>query len=245
MRSILILPDLQIPFHDPGFIKVMEKFIKDFAPDEVGQIGDFLDQPEPSRWNKGMAGEYEPTLQKSINSGKEIIERLTIEWIKLGNHDERIETYVARYAPALGALDALRYENLLELDALGVVYHRKPFRIAPGWLAAHGHEGSLSPVSGRTAFNLASQFDQSVICGHTHRAGVVSRTIGYRGSTRTIHGLEIGHAMDTTKANYIKGTANWQKAFGLMFVEGKTVQATYVSVKNDNSFIWDRHLWKA
>lgn len=245
MRSILILPDLQIPFHDKGYIKVMEKFIKNFAPDEVGQIGDFLDQPEPSRWNKGTAGEYEPTLQKSINTGKEIIERLTIDWIKLGNHDERIEVYVNRYAPALANLEALRYENLLDMAALGVAYHRKPFEVAPGWLAAHGHEGSLSPVSGRTAFGLASQFDKSVVCGHTHRAGVVGRTIGYRARTRTIYGMEVGHGMDTRNAHYIKGTANWQKAFGILYVEGKQVGHQLVMVENDNSFIFEGKLWRA
>ena len=236
MRSILILPDLQIPYHDPKFVKVMENFIREYRPDEVGQIGDFLDQPQPSRWSKGMAGEYAGQLQKDINLGKELIDRLRIDWIKLGNHDERIEIYVDRYAPALSDLQCIRIEQLLGLEEKGVVLRREPFEVAPGWIAAHGHEGGLSSVAGRTAFGLAKRYDSSVVCGHTHRAGIVSETVGIV-RRRVITGLEVGHGMDLRKATYVR-QPNWQQAFGVLKVDGRLVQPELIPVHN-GTFIYE------
>lgn len=232
VKTILVLPDLQVPYHDPKYIRVLEKFIEDFSPHEVGQIGDLMDQPQPSRWNKGMAGEYATTLQKDVDETRKILKRLRVNWVKLGNHDERVETYVERYAPALASLASLRFEEMLGLDDLGVTYHRKPFTLAPGWVAAHGHEGSLSSVAGRTAFGLAKKFDRSVVCGHTHRAGLVSETIGMVSARRQISGMEVGHGMDLKHATYIKsGVANWQQAFGLVHVDGSLVQAELIPVQ--------------
>lgn len=231
MKSVLILPDLQVPYHDPKFIRVMESFIQDFQPDEIGQIGDLMDQPQPSRWNKGLAGEYERTLQNDIDQTKDILSRLSINWVKMGNHDERIEAYVERYAPALRSLSSLRYEELLGLDHNGIVLHREPFEISPGWVIAHGHEGSLSSVAGRTAYGLARRFDRSVVCGHTHRAGIVSETVGLGRKHRTFTGMEIGHGMDLKYASYVK-SPNWQQAFGILYIEGKRVQPELIPVHN-------------
>lgn len=242
MRSILILPDLQIPFHDRKFVNVMEKFIERYQPDEVGQIGDFLDEPQPSRWSKGMAGEYAGKLQKDINSGKEILKRLRINWIKFGNHDARIESYVARYAPALSDLECLSLESLLGLDELSVRLHREPFEVGPGWIAAHGHEGTLSSIAGRTAFGLAKRYDGSVVCGHTHRAGIVSETVGVK-HRRVITGLEVGHGMDLSKATYVK-SPNWQQAFGMLKIDGKLVQPELIPVHNGN-FIYEGKRYSA
>lgn len=231
MKTILILPDLQVPFHDRKFVDLMSKFQDHLQPDEVGQIGDLMDQPQPSRWNKGLAGEFEQTLQHDLELTKGIIKDLSINWIKLGNHDERIELYVKKYAPALDSLAALRLEQLLDLDSTGTQLHREPFAVAPGWIASHGHEGGLSQVAGRTAYGLARRFDRSVVCGHTHRAGIVSETIGVDRNRRVITGIEVGHGMDLKYATYVK-SPNWQQAFGILNVDGKHVQPELVYVHN-------------
>jgi hypothetical protein len=44
-------------------------------PIELWCVGDELDAPEPSRWNKGMAGEYAETLQDSIDLTHDIMAR--------------------------------------------------------------------------------------------------------------------------------------------------------------------------
>lgn len=241
MKSILILPDLQVPYHDTHFVKLMRDFIEEFQPNEIGQIGDLMDQPQPSRWSKGLAGEYEDTLQQHIDDTKQIIDDLHIQWVKMGNHDERIESYVERYAPALRSLHALKLEGLLELEDRGVRIHREPFEVAPGWIAAHGHEGSLSSVSGRTAYGLARRYDRSVVCGHTHRAGIVSETVGLT-EVRTVSGMEVGHGMDLKHATYIKAP-NWQQAFGILYVDGEQTQAELIPV-NHGSFFYQGKVYR-
>ncbi len=73
MKRVVVLSDLQIPYQDNKAVDATIDFIADYKPDELWCVGDELDAPEPSRWNKGMAGEYAGTLQQGIDTTKEII----------------------------------------------------------------------------------------------------------------------------------------------------------------------------
>jgi metallophosphoesterase superfamily enzyme len=242
---IVILADLQVPYHDPAYIRVLKKFMDTVKPDERGQIGDLMDQPEVGRWNKGAAGEFAGSFWRNVKATRRIIDDLKLDWIKVGNHDERMETYIQRYAPALGGPDSeftldtlLRRESYTRLE-------RKPFRVAPGWIVAHGHEGSLSPIAGRTAFALAQRWNASVVCGHTHRAGTVSVTQGLPGARRCLTGMEIGHGMLEKHATYVKsGAPNWQRGFGILIVDGNKTYHHVVHMHPDSSFTWDGKTWR-
>lgn len=226
-KLIIVMADLQVPYHDPAYIKVMSKFIKDvrnssrYRRVEVGQIGDLQDQPEVGRWNKGAAGEYAGTFWSGVRETRRIIELFQFDWIKIGNHDRRVEDYIDKYAPALGGEDSeWNLDSLFQVPRRTKIY-RQPFDMAPGWIAAHGDEGGLSPVAGRTAFSLATRWNVSVVCGHTHRAGTVSTTVGMGDDNRRrITGMEVGNGMLESSATYIKsGAPNWQKAFGAFVVD--------------------------
>lgn len=252
MKLIIVLADLQVPYHDPNYISVSRKFIRAMRQDrryrtvEAGQIGDLMDQPETGRWNKGAAGEYAGTFWSSVRETRKIVDHLQLDWIKVGNHDRRVEDYIEKYAPALGGPDSeWNLESLLEIDTRKTKLHRKPFDVAPGWIAAHGDEGSLSPVAGRTAYGLAMRWDRSVICGHTHRAGTVSTTIGTPGNRRRITGMEIGNGMTEDAATYIKsGAPNWQTALGLLVVERGRTYDHLVMMGEDCSFEWNGRIYK-
>lgn len=242
--TTVLLPDTQIPYHDPRFLRALFRFIGDSQPDRVVHVGDFLDAPEPSRWNKGAAGEYAGTLQKSLDTASGLLGELRAVYsgpvvLKLGNHDRRIQDYVKRYAPALGPLRALEFEALIEAEKHSVEVVHDVYEVAPGWLVAHGDEGSLSRIAGNTAAGLTTKFGASVACGHTHRAGLVPVTTGYNGRVQSRFGLEVGHAMDVRKAGYLKGgSANWQQAFGILRVKGRTVLPELVPVV-DRRFVVD------
>lgn len=227
--TIVLLPDTQVPYHDAKYVEALQRFVGDFQPDVLAHVGDHLDAPEPSRWNKGMAGEYAPTLANSIAEASAMLGFFREVHdgpfhLKLGNHDERVETYVQRYAPALASLPGLKIETLLGTDALDIDVHRSVHEIAPGWLLAHGHEAGLNRTAGGTAMGLARKVGKSVVCGHTHRAGIQHETRGYLGKVSTLFGMEVGHAMDMRKADYLKyGGANWAQAFGILRVFNRTV----------------------
>ena len=252
-KLIIVVADLQVPYHDPDYVKVMLKFTRamrksrQFSKVEVGQIGDLQDQPETGRWNKGAAGEYAGTFWSGVRETRRIIDLFQFDWIKVGNHDRRVEDYIAKYAPALGGDDSeWNLDSLFGIDRRKTKLHRAPFEMAPGWIAAHGDEGGLSPIAGRTAFGLTSRWDKSVVCGHTHRAGTVSTTIGMGSENRRrITGMEVGNGMLESSATYIKsGAPNWQKAAGLFVVDRGQTYDHLVMMTPDCKFTWDGKIWR-
>lgn len=251
-KLIIVIPDLQVPYHDEGYVRSTVKFVKAMRASrlyrsvEVIQIGDLQDQPEVGRWNKGAAGEYAGTFWASVAETQRIIKQYQFDKIKLGNHDLRVMEYITKYAPALGGPDSrITMEWLFEIDPKRTKLELKPFQMAPGWIAAHGHEGGLSPVSGRTAFNLVGRFDQSVVCGHTHRAGTISTTIGLPDARRRLTGMEVGHGMNEESATYIKhGSPNWQKGLGLFVVDRGRTYEHLIMMDSDNTFEWNGKVYR-
>jgi predicted Zn-dependent protease len=43
--------------------------------------------------------------------------------------------------------------------------------------------------------------------------------------------------MDFKQASYTKGTANWQQAFAIMYVQNSTVQVDIINVEKNGTFI--------
>ena len=203
-------------------------------------MGDELDAPEPSRWNKGMAGEYAPTLQDSIDltynimaDFRDALGRNKPFIIQRSNHTDRIQTYIRKYAPAFGSLDSLKIEELLGYDSLNIQYLHKFKELLPGWIMAHGDEGRAIQTPGSTAMNLARKLGKSVVCGHTHKLGVQHETTGLYGKNKTIYGLEVGNLMDIKQASYLSsGVANWQHGIGILVQKGRQVVPYAVPVVN-------------
>lgn len=250
-KLIAVVADLQVPYHDPKYVEVLAKFAKAMRQSrqwdfEIGQVGDLGDQPQVGRWNKSAAGEFAGDFWQHVAEIRRIISYLGLDWVKVGNHDERYEKYIADYAPALaGEGSELTLEALYRVGrGTGTKLYRQPFRLSPGWICAHGHEQrGGGQVAGRTAFALAERWDRSVVCGHTHRAGTVSKTIGMPKARRRITGMEVGHGMLEKYATYTRAP-NWQKAFGLFVVEGGRTYEHLVMMRPDNSFAWDGRIWK-
>jgi len=242
-RTIVVMPDVQAPLHDVALVNKFIDFLGDYKPDELAQVGDFTDSTEISRWVRGKKGEFAGDLQAGFDTSRGILERIREVFegrfrVVRSNHDDRLELYIQGCAPGLESLRALSIENLVGFDEFDVEFVRdEVVELTPGWVMAHGDEGALSPVAGRTAFGLAkSKFGVSTVCGHTHRAGMTSESTGYNGKIRnTVTGLEVGHFMDLTKADYLKKkgvAANWQQAFGILEIHGDRVYPRLITVQD-------------
>ena len=238
VKRIVVLSDLQIPYQDDKAVSAVLEFVRDYKPDELWCVGDELDAPEPSRWNKGMLGEYADTLQDSMDMTQEIMSAFRKALgnkpfiIQRSNHTDRIDTYIRKYAPAFASLDSLKIEELLGYDKLGITYLHRMHELLPGWVMGHGDEGSLNRVAGSTALGLAKKLGRSFVCGHTHRLGLQHETTGLYGKTKTLFGLEVGHMMDIKKASYLTSGANWQQGFGILVQEGSKVAPYTVPIIN-------------
>lgn len=240
-KRIVIISDTQIPYHHRKALKAVLRFVGDYQPDEVVQIGDLVDYPQPSRWNKDTRGEFEGSVYEDSDDAK----RLFLEPLRgvydgpvkvfEGNHDERPRVYLHKYAPALAGTRAFDFDVLCDFDGFGVERLPTFYRFAPGWIMTHGHKGgiSLNRIAGNTALRAAVKFDKSVIMGHTHRQGVLHETKGFDGDGKTLTGVEVGHLMDPKLASkqYLKeGTANWQMGFAVATVDGRGVHVKNVPI---------------
>ena len=253
MKKILVISDTQCPYENKRGVASLCNFMADFQPDLVLHVGDDIDSPETSRWNKNLAGEYADTLQKAFRAThnmhqlfRDAMGASTPYHVMRSNHGDRTETYVRKYAPALVGLECLRIEELIGYEDLDITYHRRPYEFTPGWLLCHGDEAGLSQIPGSTAMGLARLTGKSVVCGHSHKQGLQHLTTGVNGHTRTRFGVEVGNLMDIRKAQYLAtGSANWQAGFGILYQDGVDVYPYVVPMKPDGSFICGGRKYKA
>ena len=238
MKKTVVIPDLQCPYEDSHVVRNLSIFIKAFRPDAVVTIGDEIDLPQISRWTEGMPGWFEQTLGDDRDQAVEVLWSL-VEHAKeahmiRSNHTDRLYNVIMKKIPAFLALPELRFEKFLKLDELGITYHKKPYAFQKGWVAVHGDEQGINPNAGLTALGAARRHGFSVICGHTHRAGMSAFTEASGGKVgRILRGVEGGHLMDVRKAGYTKGTMNWQQAFVIV----EDTQVTLINLEKDGTFV--------
>ena len=249
--NYVVIPDLQAPYHDAKATAAVTRFVYDYQPDGLLCVGDEADSPEPSRWNKGMAGEYADTLEQGLQTTYDTLMNLSVALgegkpfhLMRSNHADRIQKYLARYAPAMARTSWNQYPRIMGYGCpplldnrhapLPITWHDKPFTFARGWTLLHGDEGSMTQSPGGTALGLAKMTGTSVICGHTHRAGMQHHNLGVSGRfTTQLTGLEVGHLMDMRRAGYLGlGAANWQQAFGILRIRKGVVHPQLVFIRN-------------
>lgn len=76
----LVLPDLQIPYHDTKTLDALERYVEDVQRSRnpfVGwlMIGDFLDFDELSRYNVGYEASIKGNLSESFERGNTFLDR--------------------------------------------------------------------------------------------------------------------------------------------------------------------------
>jgi hypothetical protein len=185
IRRVAILSDAQIGFlkqddvmvatHDPDAINVALQLVHDFAPDELGSIGDWVDLPMFSRWPKTPA--QLETTNASIQAGHDIFgefiaaagPRCKKRVLVKGNHDDRFQLWARDHnLEAMGlrrASDTTGWpvfstEFLLRFDELGIEL-TDPYPHGLWWITddlAAGH----APVK-------KLELQASYIHGHLHK----------------------------------------------------------------------------
>jgi hypothetical protein len=93
--------------------------------------------------------------------------------------------------------------------------------------------------------SLAKKIGMSVVCGHTHKLGFLHENKSFNGKQiSSLYGFEVGNMMDLKQATYLKGgSANWQSAFGLLYIHNGKVTPIPVPIIN-NSFVVEGKVYK-
>jgi len=244
VKKIVVVSDIQSPFHDVGAVNALKRFIYAYQPDRVVSVGDEIDFQSISRWSKGTELEWERSIGRDRDITVKILEDLTVDTIVRSNHSDRLYNKIRFSAPGFLGLPELEIEKFLHLDELGIDYYHEPVEIAPNWLLMHGDEGNVQPTAGATALGLAKRSGMSVVCGHTHRMGLLHYTQAWVNGSKAVWGMEVGHLMNEKHAKYIRGGLfTWQKGFGILHVDGKNVTPQIVPMIK-NSFTFGGKVWR-
>jgi hypothetical protein len=246
---------LQYPYIKKSYVESLLDYIDYVKPDSLLCVGDELDAQTISTYARGTALEFEGSLQKNIIGLKGLLKEFRSAigrskpfQISRSNHTARIERYIAKFAPGFSCIDSIKIENLLGYNDkdINVKYNRSLTEVAKGVLLGHGDEGRLYSQAGATALGLALRTGKSVICGHTHRAGLMHQSFGYSAKLSKVFGMEVGHLCDLSSPGmkYTKGYANWQAGFGILYEQNGQVKPELVTFNKDGSFIADGELWR-
>ena len=210
-KRVLIIGDVHAPKHDGLAWAVAMRAWRAFRPHIIVIMGDFADcESLSSHPPDGSATEHElPGELDGVRAALDELDSLGAErkvYVS-GNHEYRLQKYLAQRAPALSGAVSLR--GLLDLERRGWEWVDYRGSVTIGSLTCTHDIGS----AGRYAHVLAAQKRfGSVAIGHTHRLAL--QWIG--GSGLRIFGLCAGHLSSPEASRYahqISTEHEWQQGF--------------------------------
>lgn len=173
LDRILVLSDIHLPYHDTQALEAAIRWAKRQTWDCLLINGDFLDSYQLSRYCR------DPRLRRfkdELETGAEVINILRREIkpelvvYKLGNHEDRYETYMMNQAPELFDIPRFSWDVVFKLDDGLDLVGQKRIIHAGKLPIIHGHEYTravFSPVNpAKGVFNRAHS---SVMIAHHHQ----------------------------------------------------------------------------
>jgi predicted phosphodiesterase len=180
-NNVLVISDLHIPYHD---VKALTVALDYGVREKINTVfinGDLIDFYQISRFTNV---ERKRSVKEELEIAKEFLNILRSTfpvasfYFLLGNHDIRLQHYLASKAPELLDVEEFQLEFLLDAEKYGMKVLEDTVLVKIGKLAVtHGHlliRGIFAPVSAaRGAFLRAKA---SVLIGHTHKISTHSET---------------------------------------------------------------------
>lgn len=223
-KTVLIIPDLHIPYHDAAALEVVEKCMADHDWDEVVYLGDLLDLDEISSFNAENLRELETRrlvedfhlANAILDRHQEIVRRNNpkAKFVLLqGNHEYRIERLLDNHPELEGLLEVQKNLHLSERKVRWVKSWSENELYAIGKLCfSHGLY-----INQYHAAKMVNSFGVNVVYGHTH--DVMSHVKTILGKDKLIMAQSLGFLADEYKLRYMKkGPSNWSQAFGVAYI---------------------------
>lgn len=165
--------DIHLPYHDKFAVQACFAEFKKRKVDGIYLNGDIMDLEDVSRFEKMPDGRY---LRDEIEVGRSFVKSLRklfpdipIYW-KDGNHEKRLESFVASKAPELVKLFGMDIPTQLELEEHGIIHvpEHKVAKFGKLWIA-HGHELGLKSGTVNIARQVRMRVGVNVMFGHWHK----------------------------------------------------------------------------
>ena len=239
LSRLLLVPDCHHPNVHEGAWRLMLKVARDFKPDTLVLLGDFLDGESLS-----LHDPDEPTLRDfeyeldAVRKAMDDLDSLgaTKKVYVEGNHEQRLSRYLARRAPAL--YSSMKLQEILKLHEMGWewVPYRKSIKV--GKLHITHDTGSAGMNAHRAS---AKAFMGSTVIGHTHR--LAYECVGRFDSAPYLACMLgwLGDAEKAAKYLHEAKSAEWVHGFGLGYAESTGVtHVTPVPIVNGKCVVEGR-----
>lgn len=205
--------DTHAPNHDARAVKIALEIVKDFKPDEFVFLGDYQDMYCVSQYTKSPEANFN-LLSEELKSGKELIREieaaaLAKSYVYLsGNHENRVDRYIATYGPKLGGLYSTREILGLPKHYKYYPYSQKGHYRCGDWVITHG-----SLCNKHVAASMLAKYGCNILFGHTHRIQEYW-TANFHGDQ--IRAITCGWLGNKEKAaEYITNVADWSHGFAI------------------------------
>lgn len=178
-NNILFISDLHIPYHDNTAISLALKYGIEKNINCIFINGDILDFYQISRFTNI---ERKRSVKEELQLAREFLDVLKATfpgvpiYFLMGNHDNRLEMYLAVKAPEVLDMEEFKLEVLLHADEYNMTVIKDTTLVRIGKLSVtHGHlliRGIFAPVNAaRGAFLRAKA---NVIISHVHKVSTHS-----------------------------------------------------------------------
>lgn len=228
MKKILFVPDTHAPAHDERAVRVVESVINDWEPDILVVGGDWADNLAASDHAKTRAGllNVKDELLAAATRLETLSRGIKERHFIMGNHETRLERYIAKKAPELDGL--LDIADLLCLQKwTSITPYNETLKL--GKLNITHDVGKAGQNAHRSA---AQSYMGSAIIGHTHR--MAYDVIGRQAGPPVVAAM-FGWLGDYRKVEYLHRAEakRWPLGFGIGRMEPNgVVHVTPVPIVN-------------
>ena len=178
-NNILVMGDIHVPYHDHVALKTALDYGKEHKINTIFFNGDLIDFYQISRFD---TLERRRSVKQELEATREFLAVLNKEfpgapiYFLMGNHDKRLEIYLATKAPEVLDMLEFKLKDLLEADKYNMTVIEDTTLVKMGKLAVtHGHlllRGIFAPVNAARGAFLRSK--ASVLISHVHKVSTHS-----------------------------------------------------------------------
>lgn len=228
MKKILFVPDTHAPYHDERAVRIVEQIVNEWEPQTIVVLGDWIDNLSVS--GHEPAKTFDRNLKREAAVAATRLEGLTRgipeRHFVMGNHETRLERFIAKKAPELDGL--VNIEDLLGLGKwTSVTPYNETLKL--GKLNMTHDVGKAGQNAHRSA---AQSYMGSVAIGHTHR--MAYDVIGRQAGPPVVAAM-FGWLGDYRKVEYLHRAEakRWPLGFGIGRMEPSgVVHVTPVPIVN-------------
>ena len=181
-KRTLIAGDIHVPFHSVEAVTKCIEYAKKERVDSVLLNGDIFDFYRLSKFSQDP---MQISLKEELKVGEEFLIAMLKAlprakfYFKVGNHEERLRSYLKMRAPELFGLPYFDFSEFLQLRSKGIGLIDDNRIVMSGKLPVlHGHEIRLGAGSVNPARALYLKFKTSAVTSHLHQTSDHTETSG-------------------------------------------------------------------